>query len=249
MNKVLRKTDVEIIRRYTDQPAELPADLRARIEAEWDGAPVLLYALADLGPDMQLTRCWLCLGRRELAVASESKDAKTSGWELRFIERRDIQAVRERHGLSCNVLSLLGAPDTPALAELRFTHRQRLPFENIRFVLEEAIRDRVVPTSDADAEYADGLAKPIREAQALVAKRELAVLWRLLGYLRPYRRQVIIGMLAAACITVLSLAPPLIAGWLIDDVVAPVQSGELALTDARPVPLFPGTKRSRSSAR
>jgi ATP-binding cassette subfamily B protein len=130
------------------------------------------------------------------------------------------------------VLSLLGEPDTPALAELRFTHRQRVPFENIRFVLEEALAERAVATGDADAEYADGVARPIREAQALVAKREIAVLFRLLGYLRPYRRQVIIGMAAAAFITLLSLAPPLIAGRLIDDVVTPVQAGNLELATA-----------------
>ena len=232
MNKVLRQTDLEIIDRYTDQPASLPASVRDQIEAACNGAPVELYALADLDPSMQLAQSWLCLGPLQLVVATENKDVDGGGFGLRFIDRKDITEVRERHGLSCNVLSLLGAPNAPALAEVRFTHRQRLPFENIRFVLEEAIEQRDVPLSDADAEYADGLAKPIREAQALVAKREIAVLWRLLGYLRPYRRQVIIGMTAAAFITLLSLAPPLIAGRLIDDVVAPVQSGELALTDA-----------------
>jgi len=238
MNKVLRQSDLEIIDRYTDQPTRLPAGLRERIEREWDGGGVALYALSDLDASMKLGESWLCLGPRQLVVATASKDANGCGYELHFIDRAAIESVRERQGLSCNVLTLLGAPDTPALAELRFTHRQRLPFENIRFVLEEAIRKRCVPTGDADAEYADGLAKPIREAQALVAKRELAVLWRLLGYLRPYRRRVIIGMSAAACITVLSLAPPLIAGRLIDDVVAPVQAGELALADATRIAWF-----------
>jgi ATP-binding cassette, subfamily B, bacterial len=232
MNKVLRQTDIEIIRRYTDQPARLPASLRARIEAAWNGAPIELYALADLGPAMQLTTSWLCLGRRQIAVASFDRDRDGGGYALRFIDRRDIADVRMRQGLSCNVLSLLGPPDTPALAEIRYTHRQRLPFENIRFVLEEAIGERDVPAGNPDKEYVDGIAKPIREAQALVAKREIAVLFRLLAYLKPYRRRVIAGMTAAAFITVLSLAPPLIAGRLIDDVVGPVQAGELALGDA-----------------
>jgi ATP-binding cassette, subfamily B, bacterial len=231
MNKVLRQTDLDIIRRYTDQPARLPASLRARIEAAWNGAPIELYAFSDLDASMRLKASWLCLGPERLAVATESAEAG-SGYELRFIDRRDIAAVRERQGLSCNVLSLLGAPNTPALAELRYTHRQRLPFENIRFVLDEAIEMRVVRSADADEAYVDGIAKPIREAQALVARREIAVLWRLLGYLKPYRRRVILGMAAATLITLLSLAPPFIAGRLIDDVVSPVQAGEIALTDA-----------------
>jgi ATP-binding cassette subfamily B protein len=232
MNKVLRQTDIEIIRRYTDQPVRLPASLRARIESAWNGAPVELYALADLGPSMQLTTSWLCLGPLQLVVATENTDVDGCGYELCFIDRNAIGAVRERQGLSCNVLSLLGAPGTPALAEIRYTHRQRLPLENIRFVLEEAIEDRAVPVGNADEQYIDGIAKPIREAQALVARREIGVLFRLLGYLGPYRRQVIVGMTAAAFITLLSLAPPLIAGRLIDDVVGPVQAGELALADA-----------------
>jgi ATP-binding cassette subfamily B protein len=232
MNKVLRQTDIEIVWRYTDQPPRLPAGLRARIEAAWSGAPVELYALADLDPAMQLTTSWICLGPRQLAIATASSEADGFDYALRFIERRDIAEVRERQGLSLNVLSLLGAPDTPALAEIRFTHRQRLPFENIRFVLEEAIQNRDIPTGEADAAYVDGIAKPIREAQALVARREIAVLWRLLAYLKPYRARVMLGMTAAAFITALSLVPPLIAGWLIDEVVNPVQAGTLTLADA-----------------
>ncbi|MGW8370056.1 MAG: ABC transporter ATP-binding protein, partial [Gammaproteobacteria bacterium] len=170
--------------------------------------------------------------RRRGPPVDQLLGARQFQFVLGLIDREAIRSVRERHGLSCNVLTLLGAPDTPALAELRYTNRQRLPFENIRFVLEQALEQRRVPLGDADAEYADGVAKPVREAQALVAKRELAVLWRLLGYLRPYRRQVTIGMMAAAIITLLSLAPPLIAGKLIDDVVGPVQSGDLGLADA-----------------
>lgn len=230
MNKVLRQSDLDIIRRYTGQPDSLPATLRAQIEAAWNGAPVELYALADLNPSMQLAMSWVCLGPEQLALAIDNLDGR--GCELRFIERKDIEAVRERQGLSCNVLSLQGAPDTPALAEIRYTHRQRLAFENIRFVIEEAIKQRAITTGDPDAEYADGLAKPIREAQALVAKHKIAVLWRLLAYLLPYRRRVIMGMAAAAAITVLSLVPPLIAGRLIDTVVGPVQAGDLALADA-----------------
>ena len=46
----------------------------------------------------------------------------------------------------------------------------------------------------ADAEYADSIASPIREAQALVAGNRMAVIWRLLSYLRPYRKHVLVGV-------------------------------------------------------
>ena len=48
MTARIRHQDLEIIRRYTDQPDRLPAELRRRIEQRWGGDPVQLYALADL---------------------------------------------------------------------------------------------------------------------------------------------------------------------------------------------------------
>ena len=229
MNTALRQTDQEIILRYTGQATVLPSAVRDRVERAWGGDPVQLYALADLDSAMRLAEAWLCLGPKQLAVVRPG--VGTDKYDVSTIDRRRIRAVRERPGLSCSVLSVLGAPDEPALAELRYSHRQRRPMENIRFVLDESLSGRDVPTGDADLEYVDGLVAPIRDAQALVAGRELAVLWRLLAYLKPYRIEVAIGMTAAAFITLFALAPPYIAGKLIDGVIEPVQSGTLSLTD------------------
>jgi hypothetical protein len=102
------------------------------------------------------------------------------------------------------------------LATVRYTHRQRRAFENIRFVLEEEIVGRNVPAAEGDREYADAVARPIREAQALISGRQTAVVKRLLGYLRPYRTQVTLGMVAATIITIVSLVPPWLAGYVLD---------------------------------
>ena len=64
----LRQTDLDIIERYSDQPARLPVDLRRRIERHWGGSPVELYALADLDPSMRLSRTWLALGPLQVAI-------------------------------------------------------------------------------------------------------------------------------------------------------------------------------------
>ncbi|MCG8469384.1 MAG: hypothetical protein MJB57_14455, partial [Gemmatimonadetes bacterium] len=232
--------DTEIIRRYTDQPARLPVDLRRQIEGEWGGAPVYLYALADLDPRLRLAETWFVLGRELVALA---RRAEPDGWRIEHVDRARVRAVRDAPGLSGSVLTLLGAPGEPALARIRFTHRQRRAVENLKFVLEDAIerrergepardgddRDAEGPSLDADQEYARSVAAPIREAQALVAGHRMAVIWRLLGYLKPYRRQVTIGFAAAAVITLVSLVPPYLAGYLIDRVVRPVQAGEMAV--------------------
>ncbi|HJU64998.1 MAG TPA: ABC transporter ATP-binding protein, partial [Gemmatimonadaceae bacterium] len=71
------------------------------------------------------------------------------------------------------------------------------------------------------------VARPVRDAQALVAGKESAVMFRLLRYLAPYRRQVTIGLSAAAVVTLASLVPPYLAGYLIDNVVRRANEGAL----------------------
>jgi len=226
----LQHLDDHIIARYTDQPARLPAELRRKIEHAWQGAPVQLYALADLDQSLRLTDAWLVLGPRHIAVAKHDSE----GWEVQSVERSRIEAVREAPGLSANTLTILGSPGEPALALLRYTHRQRRAFENIRFVLEEQVQGHTRELADGEADrlYAESVARPIRDAQALVSGRQTAVIRRLLGYLTPYRRQLTLGMAAATVITLVSLIPPYLAGYLLDRVVRPAQAGTLSLARA-----------------
>jgi ATP-binding cassette subfamily B protein len=221
------RTDRAILERYTNQPSVIPRELRTSIERRFHGRLVQLYALADLDASLQLTECWLALGPQELAVAS-LQGAKP---EIRTFPRSAVRAVRFDPGLTCNTLTLLAEPGEPALAQLRFTHRQRRAMENIQFALEQALEGRKVVEADADAVYAEAVAGPIREAQALVAGNDVAVLWRLLGYLRPYRGAVIFGMTSAAALTALQLVPPFLTGYLIDEVIRPVQAGTATIGD------------------
>ncbi len=222
--------DSQIIERYTDQPARMPAEVRAAIEAAWGGRPVQLYALVDLDAGMRLTDAWLALGEEHVAIARlDAAAPEAAGWGVATFPRKRIEAIREAPGLSGSALTLLGAPDEPALAVIRYTHRQRRAVENVRFVLQQELEGRVVPLTDADGDYAASVAAPIREAQALVAGNQAAVLVRLIGYLAKYRREMVIGFVAATIITAVSLVPPYLAGYLIDSVVQPVQDGVLSV--------------------
>lgn len=210
-----------IVARYLEQPTRLPVDLRRQVEALWDGAPVQLYALADLDHAHQLTATWVLLGPTHLATARRDG----ARWEVESVWRSRVQAVIEAPGLSATTLTLLGRPGDPALLVVRYSHRQRRAFENLRFVLEEALEGRRVTSGDADGEYVDAVARPVRDAQALVAGQRVAVIRRLLGYLTPYRRRLGVGMAAAGVITLVSLVPPYLAGYLIDRVIRPAQEG------------------------
>ena len=228
METELQHTNEAIIARYTDQPPRLPIELRREIEVRWDGAPVVLYALADLDHALSLTETWVVLGPSHLATARRNGER----WIIESVWRSRVEAVREAPGLSATTLTVLGKPGEPALLVARYTHLQRRAFENLRFVLEEALEGRVIDSPDADREYADGVARPIRDAQALVAGQRVAVIRRLLGYLRPYRSRLTLGMSAAAVITLVSLVPPYLAGYLIDRVIRPAQDGTLPLARA-----------------
>lgn len=222
-----------IVARYTDQPERLPEALRDRLEARWGGGSIQLYAFVDLDSSLTLIAAWLVVGPDSVAYA---RDAGDGGWDITEIDRTRIEELREDPGLSCHVLTLLGRPDDPPLAVVRYTFRQRRGVDAVRGLLERAITDRAAaPDGDADDDYADAVAGPVREAQALVARSEAAVLFRLLGYLRPYRLHVSLGLGAAAMITALSLIPAWAAGYLIDDVVRPASDGSLTLVEAQSV--------------
>lgn len=228
MTTELKTLDQQIIARYTGQPERLPADLRREIETRWHGQAVQLYALADLDHALNLAQSWLALGAKHVAVAHP----RPEGWDIRTVERARIRGVSDATGLSASTLTLSGEPGDPPLAVLRYSHRQRRAMENIRFVLEEALEGRTVPPGDGDREYQDAVARPVREAQALMAGKQAAVIARLLGYLRPYGRDVSLGMAAAAVITLVSLVPPYLAGYLIDRVIRPAQDGSLPIERA-----------------
>lgn len=221
------QTDQHVIARYTGQPAGLPADARRALADAWHGLPVELYALVDLDDSLRLAESWLAVGPRHVAVVR--RGGAHGPWHVESVPRARIRAVRDDAGLSANVLTLLGGAGEPALLQVRFTNRQRRAVENVKFVLEQALHGRVVRSADADRDYVTAVAGPIRDAQALVAGNRMAVLWRLLGYLRPYRRQVGLGLAAAALITLVSLVPPYLAGYLLDDVVRPAQGGSLSV--------------------
>ena len=221
--------DRAIVDRYTDQPSRLPADVRRELERAFGDAPVQLYALVDLDASLTLTDNWLALGPEHVGLARRHGD----GWRVTAVARNDIREVQEAPGLSCNVMTFLGSPDDPALLQVRYSHRQRRAVETIRFVLEEAREGRTAQGIDAgDETYSDAVAAPIREAQALVAANDVGVLLRLMRYLKPYRAQVAIGMAAAMAITALSLIPAWLAGYILDEVVAPAQNGALGAEDA-----------------
>ncbi|MDD9968153.1 MAG: ABC transporter ATP-binding protein [Myxococcales bacterium] len=235
MPRQTQLTDAELLERYVGQAPILPRAVRVGVERQLGPTPIRLYALTDLDEARRFVERWVVLTDAELLVFSGD------GLLSLCIERAQIGAIDSESGLSSHTVRLhrrgAGPGDEP-MCVLRYTRRQQQVTDGLLFVLEEALEGRTVPTGDPDAYYQEGTAKAIRDAQALVSSHHLAVLWRLLSYLKPYRGRVVGGLLAAATITGLALVPPYLSGYLIDEVVGPLQAGELGREQAALVGWF-----------
>ena len=213
-----------------------PTNCVCALSRVWGGGSVQLYALADLDEALNLAHTWVVLGPAHIAVVP--LDEQWGAVAMRVFERARITSAHEAPGLSATQLTFVGAAGEPPLALLRYTNRQRPAFENIRFVIEEQLEGRTVAPADADRVYAQAVARPIRDTQSLVAGRTGGALFRLLGYLLPYKRELTLGLVAATIITLVSIAPPYIAGLLIDRVIRPAQQGTLPLERAAAIAGF-----------
>ncbi|MCP4847658.1 MAG: ABC transporter ATP-binding protein [Verrucomicrobiaceae bacterium] len=204
--------DRELADRYLDQPAIMPGEVRERISAITGGETIELYALADLNPTHQLTEEWIALTETKLVTM---RDGNVS-----LIERQNIGEVREQPSLSGSILTIVDKDQQDPLALLRYTHRQKDAVGNIAFVLKQELLGHKVPVGDdADTSYLTSLTTPIKKAQATVSQKKLTVIWRLLAYLKPYRKKVITGLLAGALLAIASIIPPWLARHIIDDVL------------------------------
>ncbi len=236
MEKLDRNTTLdqkEMIGYYFDQPSEIPDELKKLIVERMGGKPILLYAMVDL--DSKFIQCeqWITLGQEQICLATKTADS----WDLNFIERSKIKDLKEIAGLSYTRLIVYGEDPEAPLCVLRYSHRQRRAVGNISFILEQALGEHATVSErllevEPDRAYQDSLLKSVKDAQASVSKNEFAVVLRLLSYLKPYKRNVAIGMSGAILMTLMSLLPPFVTGYLIDSVIKPFQGGSLSLDDA-----------------
>ncbi len=210
----------DLIRRFTNQPERVSPAIQKKVEALKDG-PMLLYALTDLDASLRLSPCWVILTKEFLIFADPN------GMTFQVLERSRVHRVHETTGLSCHQLILTEGPDTPPLAELFYTQRQQRAMEGIKALLDSRLSSSAIASHGyPDDFYADAVAGPIREAQAAVSGNNMAVIWRLLGYLKPYKRQLIIGAIAAIILTIVSLVPPYLTGFIIDYLSKPSEVGD-----------------------
>jgi ATP-binding cassette, subfamily B, bacterial len=220
----------QIFDRYLDQPSTLPVEVRRRVELACQNEIIQVYALADLDASLRLCQIWVTLTANHLAVIRVA-DRRVDE-PIRIIPRIRLEKIIEQPGLSCTVVHFLERDEEHPFVTIRYTHRQRGAIGHLLYLLDQQINGRTLEFAPGDEHYREAIVRPIKEAQASVSGNRLAIVWRLLGYLRPYRAQVALGMSGAAVMTLARLLPPFFTGQVVDHVIQPFQQGALPLNQA-----------------
>lgn len=221
----------EYIEKYLKQKSKLPQDVRELVLRQEKNSEIKLYAFSDLDENLKFRGSWLVLTPDFLyLILEENREYKLKS----KIKIAEIKSIKEVEAVSCTTLLFLASDDVKPLISVSYTHRQKIIMGHLKYVVEEKIEDGVYGNSsfDADTEYVNAILKPVTEAQNSFSKDKNSVLWRLLSYLLPYKKELTIGMIGAILTTIVSLVPAYISGYLIDSVIRPFQDGKLTSSEA-----------------
>lgn len=215
----------DYIKQYYQQSHRLPRELKQAVHLKTN-EEVFFYAHYDLDENFKFVNGWVILTDSYLvqAVGNEIKHT---------ISFNEIVKVVEVSATSCTSISLIKADDLPALATLRFTHRQKVNLSQLKYLVEGKIeKNNKIHNFDPDEQYAQALLQNLLKKQSGKTRTKSKVVWRLISYLKPYKKEVAIGAFGAVMTTVVSLIPAYLSGQMIDQVVKPFQDGKLDQSEA-----------------
>ncbi|KAA0224319.1 ABC transporter ATP-binding protein [candidate division KSB1 bacterium] len=226
-----------LLRQYFQQPETLPPKVAQAVAQALGAEKIRAYALCDLDSEMRFTERWLVLGEQHLAVVEPNGEWRngSTDWTLAKFALVTIEKFEWLEGLSSSRLNLIDQ-DQKLLVVAQFTRRQSRAMSNLQFMAEQA-RDRLrAPQKPVDAasefegaeDYQDAMLKAVFEAKSTLAVPKMGVMVRLLSYLRPHKKEVAIGLTLAALLTGLNLLPPYLTGALIDKIIRPAETGQIA---------------------
>ncbi|MCB0357402.1 MAG: ABC transporter ATP-binding protein, partial [Bdellovibrionales bacterium] len=186
----------------------------------------------DLNSQFQLSTQWLILGEQTLVLAEKG----SSSWNSKSVSLKNVGKVREVSGLSYQKLIFEDSLGE-ILLSVNYSLRQSGPMSSLKFFVEQHLNkeSEVIKLEEnlADKVYINQLIEPIVKAQSSISGTQTDVVWRLLGLLKPYRKSVILGMSGAVLMTLVSLIPAYLTGFIIDEVVKPFQAGQMSYARAK----------------
>ncbi len=220
-----------------DPSLEVPEDLRDQINGRLANDETVQLALAtDLLPDGQFGVSWLIATDRRLMTVTQN-GSTPDVVEFALHELRTIELV-DHHGTGA--LRIRTNERGQILA--RFTRTLMPVFTEIPAQLEALVRDARTPDGEiADEEIAGrdpgwgkgssrrcdhcGRVIPRRFGVCPACLETRKLLFRLLGYARPYTGLAILSLSLMLMATWIGLMPPLLMQSLFDDVFSPTETG------------------------
>jgi len=216
------------------QSGELPQELLALLGQEF-GA-IEHYSLADIQlinkapKELKFVEIWCVLTEKAVLIFEEINQH----WQLtKKLPMQKISKIKELGNLSYYTLIFTTADDCPPLATLRYSGRQKINMDNLKYLIEQKIKypkkrqERDSVGAKYHENYAHHVLKNYIDAQNNDVGKKAQTLWRLLSYLKAYKAAFIFGAIGAILTTVVSLAPAMLSGYLIDKIIGPFQRGQL----------------------
>src|SRR5262249_26019220 len=143
---------------------------------------------------------WLILTDRNLVIATGASPMPGRPWHLACIPLVEADALRIEEGLSTCRLQIVA--NASLRAEPFYARRLGRADALTAFAARQE-RDRLrglraAPSrgapEDPGRDYRDAVPQTVQEQRALLTRGRASVLWRLIGYLKPHRRAMAIGM-------------------------------------------------------
>lgn len=212
------------IEKHLLQSEKLPLTISTKVSED-----IVLYGHYDLDNNLLFKKHWIVLSASKVWLFEEENSNLLGIIPLESVSR----TVTKRKG-SFEELKFLTADDCAPLANLHYTGKQKAMIGQIKWFVDEFIKGADQPDWDICPHeiYKTNALASLKEVQAESSSKSNNTLFRLLGYLKPYKSYVAIGSIGAVTATGLGLLPPYLSGMLVDDLIRPFQSGELKAEQA-----------------
>ncbi len=215
---------------YYDAGWTLPSDVRVLLQAGAStGEEPKAFALADISASGRFAQTWVALVDHELVVVEP--DTPGACRRVRLDKDADVAVIDGRGSSRFRVVRAGRLAE-----EFRYSRRQAKRFGNLHDRCEATIKgdaDDVLPPG-ADAKRGPIDEKVCPKCSRLIPDwtdscprclKKRKILWRLVGFAKPYKALAGIGFAAATVMTLLMLVPPILTQRLIDDVLKPQAHG------------------------
>ncbi|MBT7610798.1 MAG: ABC transporter ATP-binding protein [Bacteriovoracaceae bacterium] len=214
------------ISKYYEQESSLPKKIKENLL----NIEIELYGLIDLNESMEFQSSWLVLGENTLYLFKKNGEEHVLDTKLLITS---ISRIKEHQSLSSSKYEFLTADDMPPLLSVHFTGRQKIVLGHIKYLIEtkmKSVKYNKPKDWNPDVEYQKAVLKHLNEAQSTLSDKQGKTFLRLVGYLKPYKKDVFWGTVGAICSTLSALLPAYLTGRLLDTVIKPFQEGGLQKT-------------------